>query len=109
MKTTTTEKATASPLALKITKAIWPDGIPQCSYCYDDIEEGEEVRQRDRDRLAVKIDAAMNPEHDLLNAVAEAAVNHLRDELKRRPGVPIYLMELQNAVIGLKNFREGGK
>jgi hypothetical protein len=100
----------ASPLALKIALEAWPDGQPNVHYGHTvsgvwSFELNENAKQRDRDRLADRIDTVLKPELDLLNRVAEAAENYWLHEGSHMMG-----RRLEALLAELKQFRaEGGK
>lgn len=70
---TNQDKATPSELALKIALALYPNGLPNVSYCWDTPEKNEASRQADRNWKALEIDRVLQPEHAALKAVAEAS------------------------------------
>lgn len=51
---------TPSVPALRAAKLIWPNGAPHVAYCWDDEAKNEASKQRDRDRLATRIEQGTN-------------------------------------------------
>lgn len=48
-----------SDMALAIAKALYPDGLPNVSYCWDTPEKNEQCKQSHRDDKARIIDSVL--------------------------------------------------